>query len=382
MGRGVARSARVGINASIVGDNPTGLGIYSIKLIRALDQIRDDFIVYSSSPEAFSPLRARLERVPVAARPDFGLRGHLIRLLWRETMLRLRVRSVGLRVLLNTVPEGVDDFPIPLPIPQATVVHDLLPLRFPPEYPRQQYYFRYLVPRILRTSRVVIADSEFTRRDVVEQYGVPFAKVHVIYPGYDPGVFSGNGVRPAPEGSEDPYFLYVGNLLPHKNLLRLLDALAIVRRRRPCRLVVRGEGRKPYVRALRERVETLGLGDAVSFLGYADERALRDLYRRAACLVFPSLGEGFGLPVLEAMACGTPVVTANTSSLPEVAGDAALMVDPYDAVDLADAMHCMLVDGGLRNELRRRGLERVGAFSWRRTAEAMSRLLDEALGSR
>jgi glycosyltransferase involved in cell wall biosynthesis len=229
---------------------------------------------------------------------------------------------------------------------------------------------------------VVIADSEFTRRDVVEHYGVPFAKVQVIYPGYDPGVFSGNGVGTAPDPSEDPYFLYVGNLLPHKNLLRLLDALAIVHRRRACRLVIRGEGRKPYVRALRERVATLGLGNAVSFLGYADQRALRDLYRHAACLVFPSLGEGFGLPVLEAMACGTPVITAGTSSLPEVAGDAALMVDPYDAINLADAMHCMLADGGLRNELRRRGLERVGAFSWQRTAEAMSRLLDETLAAR
>jgi len=366
---------RVGINASIVGGNPTGLGIYSIKLIRALDQIRDDFIVYSSSPEAFTPLRARIERTPIAVRPEFGVRGHLVRLLWLQSALRLRVRRAGLRMLLNTVPEGICGSPIP----QATVVHDLLPLRFPPEYPRQQYYFRYFVPRILHRSRVVIADSEFTRRDVIEHYGVPLAKTRVIFPGYDPGAFSHDDLGPWPDPPDDPYFLYVGNLLPHKNVLRLLDALALVRRRRPCRLIIRGEGRPAYVRALRERVKTLGLRDAVTFLGYVDEHVLRNLYNRAVCFVLPSLGEGFGLPVPEAMACGTPVVSASTGSLPEVAGDAALMVDPQDGINMADAMYRVLTDGGLRKELRWRGLERARSFTWRRSAEAMSRLLDESL---
>ena len=367
--------ARVGVNACIVGGDPTGLGIYTVKLICALDRIRDDFVVYSSCPEAFGPLRARIERAPVAVRPDFGVRGHLVRLFWLQSALRFRVRRAGLRMLLNTMPEGIAG----LPIPQATVVHDLLPLRFPAEYPRQQYYFRYFVPRILHASRVVIADSEFTRRDVVNHYGVSLAKARVIYPGYDPVMFLHDGVGPSPDPSEDPHFLYVGNLLPHKNVLRLLDALAIVRSRRPCRLIIRGAGRPAYVRALRERVETLGLGDAVTFLGYIDERGLRNLYSRAACLVLPSLGEGFGLPVLEAMACGTPVIAASTASLPEVAGDAALMVDPHDAINLADAMYRVLTDSGLQKDLRWRGLERVRSFSWRRSAEAMSRLLDDSL---
>ena len=127
-------------------------------------------------------------------------------------------------------------------------------------------------------------------------------------------------------------------------------------------------------------METLGLTGAVTFLGYTGESALRGLYAHAACLVLPSLGEGFGLPVLEAMACGTPVVTASTSSLPEVAGDAALLVDPNDAVALADAMHRVLTDGALRVDLQRRGFARARLFGWRRTAEQVSRLLDEAGG--
>ena len=368
--------ATLAINASIVGGNPTGLGIYSIKLIRALDEIRNDFFVYASSGNAFGALRARIGRVPRATRPEYGARGHVARLLWLQSALRLWLSKTGVQGLLNTVPEGV----LRSPVPQVTVVHDLLPLRFPHEYPRQQYYFRILVPRILKDSRLVVADSEHTRSDILEHYGVPAGKVKVIYPGYDAGAFFCSEPNSSPRPPEDPYILYVGNLLPHKNLPRLLDAFALLRRRRPCRLIIRGEGRPAYARLLRERVESLGLRDAVTFAGYAGEDGLRQLYSDAVCLVLPSLGEGFGLPVLEAMACGTPVITASASSLPEVAGDAALMVDPYDALGLADAMYRTLTDGGLREDLRERGLRRVSAFTWRRTALEFSRELAGAAG--
>lgn len=368
--------ARLAINASIVGDNPTGLGIYSIKLVRALDELRSDFFVYASSGDAFGPVRARIGRVPRATRPGYGALGHVIRLLWLQGALRLWLSKTGTTGLLNTVPEGV----LRSPVPQVTVVHDLLPLRFPPEYPRQQYYFRILVRRILKDSRLVVADSEHTRSDILEHYGVPARKVRVIYPGYDADAFFCAEPNRSPRPREDPYILYVGNLLPHKNLPRLLDAFALLCRRRRCRLIVRGEGRPAYASLLRERVESLGLRDAVTFASYVREDGLRQLYSDAVCLVLPSLGEGFGLPILEAMACGTPVITASASSLPEVAGNAALMVDPYDALGFADAMHRMLADSGLREDLRARGLQRVSAFTWKRTALEVSRVLDELAG--
>lgn len=365
-------SQGVGINASIVGESPTGLGLYTINLIRALDALRDDLQVYTSCPAALGPLRARILPATALARPERGLRGHFTRLLWVQSALRIRARAAGIGVLLNTVPEAI----LSSRVPQVTVVHDLLPLFFPAEYPRQQYYFRSLVPRVLRRSRVVVADSESTRRDIIESYGLPDEKVRVIYPGYDPTAYFASGLDRAPGPGEDSFLLYVGNLLPHKNLLSLLDALAILRRRQRARLIIRGEGQPTYARAVRERVETLGLGDAVSFQGYAREGELRDLYARAACLVLPSLREGFGLPVLEAMACGTPVITSSSSSLPEVGGDAALQVDPHDAIDLSGAMYRVLTDRRLREELRERGLKWVRGFSWRRTAEQMSALLD------
>jgi len=364
------------VNASIVGGNPTGLGIYSIKLVRALDEIRSGLFIYASSPESFGAIRAPIGRAPRATRPDYGARGHIIRLLWLQGSLRLWLSKTRPQGLLNTVPEGV----LRSPVPQVTVVHDLLPLKFPAEYPRQQYYFRFLVPRILHGSRLVVADSEHTRSDILEHYAVPAGKVKVIYPGYDAGAFFCGGPESPTRPSDDPYILYVGNLLPHKNLPRLLDAFALLRRRRSCRLIVRGEGRPAYARLLRERVQSLGLRDAVAFEGYSGEANLRRLYSDAVCLVLPSLGEGFGLPVLEAMACGTPVITSSASSLPEVAGDAALMVDPYDALGLADAMYRTLTDSGLHGDLRERGLRRVSAFTWARTALDVSRALDGTLG--
>ena len=365
----------VGINASIVGESPTGLGLYAINLIRALDHLRDGLRVYTSCPEAVPNLRAQVQRVIPLVRPEGGLAGHFMRLLWVQTALRLRTRVAGVEVLLNTVPEAI----LGAGVPQVTVVHDLLPLFFPAEYPRQQYYFRSLVPRVLRHSRLIVADSESTRRDIVRSYGIPRENVRVVYPGYDPDSYAIGEKEPcgALDGS---YLLYVGNLLPHKNLLSLLDALAILRRRHRARLIIRGDGQPAYAQAVRQRVETLGLGDAVSFQGYAAEGDLRNLYARAACLVLPSLHEGFGLPVLEAMACGTPVITSSSSSLPEVGGDAAVRVDPLDTIDLSDAMHRVLTDRELREDLRERGLKWVRAFSWRRTAEQISQLLDEARG--
>ncbi len=140
----------------------------------------------------------------------------MTRLIWVQTALRLRAWASGVGVLLNTVPEALLGSWMPgSRLPQVTVVHDLLPLFFPVEYPRQHYYFRSLVPRVLRRSRVVVADSESTGRDVIRSYGIAPEKVRVIYPGYDPLVFAVNGVLRAPASSEDSYLLDVGNLLPH-----------------------------------------------------------------------------------------------------------------------------------------------------------------------
>ena len=161
----MSASGGVGINASIIGENPTGLGLYASNLIRALDELRNDLRVYTSCPAALGAVRARVLPTTTLARPERGLRGHFARVVWVQTALRLRARAAGVGVLLNTVPEAI----LGSRVPQVTVVHDLLPLFFPAEYPRQQYYFRSFVPRVLRSSQVIVADSESTRQDIIQR---------------------------------------------------------------------------------------------------------------------------------------------------------------------------------------------------------------------
>jgi glycosyltransferase involved in cell wall biosynthesis len=374
-GRAATRRAgppTIAVNATILGDGPTGLGLYAANLIRELARLRPGLLVYTSSAAALERAPVVARRVLRAVRPEKGMRGHAMRQLWLQTVLPFRLRRDGAGVLLNAVPEG-----LLLPVvPQVTVLHDLLPLHYPDEYPRQQHYFRRLVPRVLRLSRFAIVPSESTRREVVELYRVPAAKIRVVPAGYDAGVFH-PGERHQREEPAVPYVLFVGNLLPHKNVARLLDAFALVARRVTCRLAIRGAGHAAEEAQIRARVAALGLESRVEFIGYLPPAGLADLYRRARVLVLPSLREGFGLTALEAMACATPVVASNTSSIPEVVGDAALLVDPLDTAALAEAIERILTADALREDLRRRGLARAAGFSWGATASAVWAAIDE-----
>jgi glycosyltransferase involved in cell wall biosynthesis len=371
----VAIDGTIAINAAIVGQRPTGLGFYALHLISGLAALGERLVVFTSRPDLITSPGARVERVSAAMRPERGTLGHLSRLVWVQTGLRARVRRANPRVLLNLMPEGL----LASGVPQVTTVHDLLPLLYPSEYPRQQYYFRHYVPAVLRASRAVIVISESTRRDLLRFYDLPAEKVHVVLSGYDAQRFvpASPGVAPGP----DPYLLYVGNVMPHKNLDRLVEAFALAARRLPVRLVMRGWGRSHHVRALQERIAALGIERQVDWQPYAADEALVALYRGARALVLPSLHEGFGLTALEAMACGTPVVAAGVSSIPEVVGDAAVLVDPLDSASIATGLSRILTEDGLCKELRERGLERAGRFSWDATARAVQQAVTRAVAA-
>ena len=290
-------------------------------------------------------------------------------------MLWAYVHRDRARLLLNLTSEGL----LWPSVPQVTVLHDLLPLLFPTEYPRQQYYYRYFVPGVLHRSRAVIVPSESTGRDLVRFYpGVARDRIHVVLLGYDARLFT-REAPPEVEARNEPYALYVGNVLPHKNLSRIVEAFAVAARRVPGRLVIRGSGRPPHVRALRERIARLGLESRVDWQPYASGQTLPALYRSARMLLLPSLAEGFGLTALEAMACGTPVVTSNTSSLPEVVGDAALLVDPLDTKALAEAIERLFADDRLAKDLSERGVARAPQFTWERTGRAVQAAIRAAL---
>jgi glycosyltransferase involved in cell wall biosynthesis len=356
----------IAINAAVVGERPTGLGVYAVNAIRALAALGERLLVYTSRPESIAAPGAEVRRVSAAVRPERGRLGHLARLLWVQLGLRTRLRRDRPAVLLSLMPEGLF-FP---PVPQVATVHDLLPLYYPREYPRQQYYFRYYIPAVLRRSRAVITISEASRKEIIRVYGVAAEKVHVALCGYDARRFTPYGPEFNANGF-DPYALYVGNVLPHKNLGRLVDAFAAVSGRMPGRLVIRGWGKRRHVEALRARIARHELEDRVDWQPYAGDEELPALYRGARMLLLPSLAEGFGLTALEAMACGTPVITSNTSSLPEVVGDAGLLVDPRDTTAIAEAIGRLLSDDRLAKELRERGLARAPRFTWGRVGRVV-----------
>ena len=299
-------------------------------------------------------------------------------LLWEQVELPLRALRLGADVL--HAPGGTPA-PFVTSMKRVMTVHDLAPTRHPELLPhaRSRWYWGRLVPRAARRAHAVLVPSAATKRDVVALAGVPEARVHVAPWGVPLDVAGGatpNEVR-ATHGLPEVFVLYVGTIDRRKDYRTLLGALA--RLGPEVHLVVAGTiiaGRTDFL----PTVSTLGLDGRVRVLGYVPERDLSGLYRAADVFVYPSFYEGFGFPVLEAMACGTPVVTYRTTSLPEVAGDAAILLDPPVSPEtLAAAITRVRRDGELRRCLVERGLARVAAFDWGRTA-AVTAAVYEALG--
>jgi alpha-1,3-rhamnosyl/mannosyltransferase len=272
-----------------------------------------------------------------------------------------------------------------LPCPAIVTVHDLIHLRFPVRrrHPLAPVYARVMLRLAVRRARRLITVSESTRQDLVARLGARPERIHVIPngvgPPFGPGA-PGDGADAllAKLGVPRAYFLFVGNPLPHKNLPRLLDAYAGLPPALGALVMV---GIPPATRAAVDALcRAPGLGDRVRVLAPVAAPVLARLYQGALVVVCPSLWEGFGLAALEAMACGAPVLAANRGALPEVVGDAALLVDPTDVDALREGMYTLAGQEPLRAALRARGLARARAFSWRHVAEATVAVYREALG--
>jgi len=269
----------------------------------------------------------------------------------------------------------------------VVTIHDCIHLMFPQYLPSRAAlaYARTAIALAARRATRIITVSESSKRDIVRLVEVRPEKIDVIYNAYDERF----GVEPREEDVvrvrerfqlNDEFVLYAGNVKPHKNLERLIQAFDLVRQRglHHLKLVIIGDEVSRYA-SLRRAVHRHQLHKYVRFLGYLPEETLAVMYRLAGVFVFPSLYEGFGLPPLEAMASGTPVVTSNVSSLPEVAGDAALLVDPYDPGAIADGIYRVLSDEGVRRDMRRRGLERARQFSWETSVRRIRDIYNEAV---
>ena len=269
--------------------------------------------------------------------------------------------------------------------PYVVTIHDCIHLRFPQYLPKRgaHFYAQTMMNMSARRACRVLTVSEASKQDILHYLGVPASKVEVIYNALDERLASPPTEEEITRVRERflltaPFILYTGNIKPHKNIDRLIEAYSLLRSRgfEHVKLLIIGDEISKYPN-LRRLVHRFQLHQHVRFLGFVSDATLAVLYRLAAVFVFPSLYEGFGLPPLEAMALGAPVITSNVSSLPEVVGDAAVLIDPTDAGALADAMARVLGDDALRAELIRRGHERVRAFSWTRSVARVREVYHE-----
>jgi len=270
----------------------------------------------------------------------------------------------------------------------VVTIHDCIHLRFPHYLPGRlaHLYARASMRHAAIRSDRLITVSEASKRDIIHYFDVPPEKIEVIYNAIDERF----GLDPPEEAVarvreryqlDHQFVLYVGNIKPHKNLVRLIEAFAAVRQRSfdQLKLLIIGD-EISKLPSLRRAVHSHKLHKHVRFLGFLPDDMLAILYRLASVFVFPSLYEGFGLPPLEAMASGTPVVTSNLSSLAEVAGDAAVLVDPYDVDAIADGIRRVLTDPALADDLRRKGLLRAREFSWQASV-ARTQAIYQRLGA-
>jgi len=378
---------RIGIDYTAAVRQGAGIGRYTRELVRALAKLdqANDYVLFAAAGgqrlvDTGWPPSFQMHSVPLSDRT--------LAILWHRLHLPLWVE-------LATGPVDIfhsPDFVLP-PVRRARTmltVHDLSFIRYPQcADANLRAYLNKVVPRSVHRADLVLADSQNTKDDLAELLGVASDKIEVVYPGVE------ERFRPIEDKATleevrkrynlpPRFILGLGTLQPRKNFARLIEAFADLRsfdiaqdRFAICnlRLVIVG-GKGWLYEDIFAAVERLGLGEKVVFPGFIADEDLPALYNLADLFVFPSLYEGFGLPPLEAMACGTPVITSDTSSLPEVVGEAGLMVEATDVAALAEAMKRVLGDNALREGMITKGLEQAEKFTWEKAAAKLLNLYE------
>ncbi len=371
---------RIGVDARLVYHQPAGISRYTGHLLQAMAELdaADEFIVFQH----------RKHKAPLIQAPNFR-RATLyapVHHRLEQYLLALELYRFPLDLLHST------DFIPPLYSPYRSVitVHDLAFLHYPHFLTAQSAAYYGLIDKAVVRADHIIVPSEHTRQDLIGQMGVAADKVSVIYEAANPlfaplPLAETRRQMAAKYGFPETYFLTVGTIEPRKNVIGLLQGFACLRDKfgltEPVGLVIAGGKGWLYEETL-EAVRTLKLSDSTFFVGRVPDSELHKLYVGARAHIHVAHYEGFGLPPLEAMACGTPTIVSNVSSLPEVVGDAALLVNPRDSEEIAVAMHRLLTDDALHAELCEKGLQRARTFSWEKAAQRTLEVYRQVVAAR
>jgi glycosyltransferase involved in cell wall biosynthesis len=354
---------RIAFDGTVLHGRKSGVGYYCEELINAMLAVNheDEFFVFSHRPLTvkFPSANGNLN---VSNDLHFPLRAVYLHLLLPKLLERIRPDVCHYTNFLAPISESR---------PYVVTIHDMGLEVLRHAHPlAKRIYTKRLIPCTARKARLIITNSEYSKWEIVRHLGISEDRIRVTPLAASPEF------RPRDVVPQIPYFLYVGNLEPRKNVERLIEAFAQMPRR-DHQLIIAGD-RWYQGSAAEEKARSLGLNGRVRFLGYVPRSDLPGLFSGATALIYPSLLEGFGLPIVEAMASGTPVITSNNSSMQEVAGGAALLIDPRSVAEITEAMVRVVEDASLRAELSAKGLKRSSEFSWQRTAELTMEAYAEA----
>ncbi|MDN6856559.1 glycosyltransferase family 1 protein [Pseudomonas sp. CAN2814] len=350
------------INARFLTQPLSGVQRFAEQISLSLARLRSDLHFVAPPGEILRPEIARQLKVEQIGRHH----GHL----WEQVDLPLWLARRGRPLLVSlcsTAPLAYSR--------QLATHHDITYVRHPESFAwKFRALYRAMIPLMLRRSLALISVSEFSRQEIASHYGLAPQRIHVINNAvsaeFCPGVETGDAGR--------PYVLAVSSPAPHKNFARLIEAFGLLEDL-DVELRIVGAANRSFVDA---QLQKSGQGGRVRWLGRLDDDQLIEQYRNAAAFAFPSLYEGFGIPPLEAQACGCPVVAASSASIPEVLGNSVLYFDPYDPQGMASALRRVLVDQDLRRDLRQIGLDNVLRYSWDISALHLSSLVDTFLAER
>ncbi|MBD2566701.1 glycosyltransferase [Anabaena lutea] len=351
------------INLSVLSRKPTGITTYANNIFLYLQYLNPTLLISSLLPDY------TCYQIPPNLTPEQGFKGHLRRLVWTQFQLPKIYKNLKSHLLFSPIPEA----PLYANCRFIVMSHDIIPLRFPKRFSPLTPYHRYYTPQVFNQAQHIICNSEATAKDITDFYQIPINKITPIPLAYDRSHFQFLNLPTS------NYFLYIGRQDPYKNIKRLISSFAALPNKNDYELWLAGPTDKRYTPLLEKQLKELQITHLVKFLNYVPYDELPIIINQALALVFPSLWEGFGLPVLEAMACGTPVITSNISSLPEVAGDAAILINPYNVGEITAAMQEIINDSEMRKQLSQKSITRANQFSWEKTGLATVEVLKQYL---
>ncbi len=372
------KNISIGMNGSMLDEKPTGVGVYSFNLINNLSTLVTN--EKGKKITVFTPTNTSLNKdiqiiklSNLLQSTKHGKLAAFCRLGWNIFSYPLQARKFD--ILISPTTHG--SFFLNN---QVITIHDLLSLRFQNISTHQRFYFKYLLPVLIHRAKLIIAVSENTKKDILHFFKCPESKIKVIYNGYDDDTYypvNENRLAIYQEYGFRNYLLAVGPTYPHKNFELLInsynDLNAAIKKKHP--LIIAG-GKDAYINVLKQHVLKLGLEHHIFFIGYVPVTLMPSLYREAHAFIFPSLYEGFGIPLLEAMASGCPVIASNTSSMPEVCGEAVLYFDPLDQTSLTKTMQEIILNDAVRNQLMAKGILQAKKFSWKKMAGSFNNIID------